>query len=175
MVDRILFAGRRFGRQTLRLVVFAGLFLLVRRFLAPRNLAVASEPSGQIIGEHQSAEGKQEKPATTAYEATDWPVGPVALIYVGALVLLVISCLALIAAYPSALPDVGRTLRITPPGPLLQTDSEGDLRRFRAEEEKKLSTYYWIDKQKGVVHIPIERAMQDLVKAGSPGFPRTQQ
>jgi hypothetical protein len=99
----------------------------------------------------------------------------VALVYAGILMLLAISCWALIAAYPSALRDVDRTLRIVPPGPRLQTDPQDDMKRFRAEEEKWLNTYHWIDKQKGIVHIPIEEAMKKLAMTGATGFPERQQ
>jgi hypothetical protein len=99
----------------------------------------------------------------------------VALIYVGTLVLLIVSAFVIMAGYPTALPDVGRTLRITPPGPRLQTDPERDLHRLRAKEERELNTYYWVDEQKGVVHIPIEQAMKKLAATGIPGFPKAQQ
>lgn len=33
-----------------------------------------------------------------------------------------------------------------------------DMAKMRANEEKVLSSYGWVDKQKGVVHIPIEEA-----------------
>lgn len=119
-------------------------------------------------------EARPERP-NVAFEPTDWNLGPVALIYAGTLVLLIVTCFVVIAAYPTSLPDVGRKLRITPPGPGLQTDPERDLQRLRAKEERKLNTYYWIDKQKGVVHIPIEQAMKNLAAAGIPGFPKAQQ
>ncbi|TFE71123.1 hypothetical protein [Methylacidiphilum caldifontis] len=32
------------------------------------------------------------------------------------------------------------------------------------EEKKKLSSYGWIDKEKKIVHIPIDEAMEDIVK-----------
>lgn len=114
----------------------------------------------------------QEENPTTAFEPSDWSLRPVALIYLGIPVLLVISCFVLVAAYPTALPDVDRTLHITPPGPRLETDAEGDLQKFRADEKRRLNTYYWIDKQKGVVHIPIEQAMKKLAASGAPGFPK---
>jgi hypothetical protein len=66
-------------------------------------------------------------------------------------------------------------LRISPPGPRLETNPEAELQRFRAEEEKRLNTYGWIDKQKGIVHIPIEEAMKNLARTGAPGFPERQQ
>jgi hypothetical protein len=111
----------------------------------------------------------------TAYEPSDWSIGPVALVYAGLIVLLVISCTVLIAAYPRALPDVSRDLRTAPPGPRLQTNPGADLQRFRAEEQKRLDTYYWVDRQKGIVHIPIEQAMKKLAETGIPGFPQAQQ
>jgi heme/copper-type cytochrome/quinol oxidase subunit 2 len=111
---------------------------------------------------------------TTAYEPSDWSLRPVALIYVAIPVLLVISCFVLIVAYSNTLPDVDRTLHIAPPGPRLQTDAAGDLQKFRADEERRLNTYYWIDRGKGIVHIPIDEAMKKLAATGAPGFPKGQ-
>ncbi len=109
-----------------------------------------------------------------AFEPTDWRVGPVAPLYLGVLALLVLCAFVLIVAYPKSLPDVGRSLRIAPPGPRLETNPESDLGRFRAEEEKRLNTYYWVDKEKGIVHIPIDEAMRKLARTGIPGFPKGQ-
>ena len=125
-------------------------------------------------GAAATADSEQANPAT-AFEQADWPLGPVAALYVGVLILIVISAFVLIAAYPTLLPDVNRKLSIAPPGPRLQTDAEGNLRRFRAEEEKRLNGYSWIDKSKGVVRIPIEQAMKKLVTNGIPDFPKAQQ
>jgi hypothetical protein len=107
-----------------------------------------------------------------AYEPSDWSLGPVAMVYAGILVLIVISCFVLIAAYPHALPDVSRDLRITPPGPRLQTNPAADSEGFRAAEQKRLDSYYWIDRDKGIVHIPIDEAMKKVVETGLPGFPK---
>jgi hypothetical protein len=112
---------------------------------------------------------------TTDFERSDWPLAPVALLSVAILVLLAGSAWVLIAAYPNSLPDVDRTLRIAPPGPNLETDPQANLKRLRAAEDEQLNSYYWIDKQKGVVHIPIEEAMKKLATTGIPGFPKAQQ
>jgi len=120
-------------------------------------------------------EGYQSENPGVAFEPSDWALGPIALIYVGTLVLIVISAFVLMAAYPNSLLDVTRTVRIAPPGPRLQTDPQGDLQRFRAEEDKRLNTYYWINKSKGIVHIPIDQAMRKLATSGIPGFPKGQQ
>jgi len=55
-----------------------------------------------------------------------------------------------------------------PPAPRLQTDEPGDLAKYRAEEEQKLTTYGWVDRQNGVVRIPIERAKALLLEQGLP-------
>ena len=107
----------------------------------------------------------------TAYEPSDWPVGKVGLIALGTLVFLVVAPLVLVWAFPDAVSDAGRALTIDPPGPRLQTSPSADLARFRAGEEKRLDSYYWIDRRTGTVHIPIGRAMQKLAHDGIPGFP----
>jgi hypothetical protein len=53
----------------------------------------------------------------------------------------------------SALPEA-------PPEPRLQTAPAADLRALRAAEDAELHGYGWVDRQAGVVHIPIERAME---------------
>ena len=39
---------------------------------------------------------------------------------------------------------------------------------MRAQEEARLNSYGWIDEENGIVHIPIERAMDILAKQGLP-------
>jgi len=123
---------------------------------------------------HANSRRERADPVTD-YERSDWPVGPVAIVYAGVVALLVVCCFVLIAAYPTSLPDVDRTLHIDPPGPRLQTNAPGDLARFRADEQKRLDTYYWVDRQKGTVHIPIGEAMKKLVQTGIPDFPKASQ
>ena len=55
-----------------------------------------------------------------------------------------------------------------PPEPRLQSDPRGDLLRLREREKEVLTTYGWVDRQAGVVRIPIERAMQLLAERGLP-------
>jgi hypothetical protein len=111
----------------------------------------------------------------TAYEQSDWPLGRIGLILAAILVLLVISPFVMIAAFPTTPSDVSRALTVEPPQPRLQTDPSEDLARFRAEEEKRLDSYYWIDKNKGIVHIPIAQAMKTLAAEGIDGYPRGRQ
>jgi len=55
-----------------------------------------------------------------------------------------------------------------PPEPRLQSSPAQDLKSFRAKKDWELSHYYWIDKSKGQVAIPIEQAVQMLAQRGIP-------
>jgi hypothetical protein len=58
------------------------------------------------------------------------------------------------------------------PQPLLETDERNELNDFRAKEEEQLNSYGWLDQKAGVVHIPIERAMQLVAERGLPVAPQ---
>jgi len=55
-----------------------------------------------------------------------------------------------------------------PPEPRLQTDPREDLRVLRQAEEDALKTYGWIDKNNGIVRIPIDEAMKLTIQRGLP-------
>jgi hypothetical protein len=54
------------------------------------------------------------------------------------------------------------------PEPQLQKTPIPDLKAVRAAEDQVLTSYGWVDQQKGVVRIPIAQAMDLLVKKGLP-------
>jgi hypothetical protein len=61
------------------------------------------------------------------------------------------------------------------PTPRLQTnDGDQDVADLHAREDLLLDHYSWVDRKKGVVRIPIERAMELLVKSGLPVAPQGQ-
>jgi|SRR5204862_2182677 len=66
--------------------------------------------------------------------------------------------------YPLAAAEQNRL----PPEPRLQTAPREDLRDLRAQEDQVLASYGWVDKNAGVVRIPIEEAMKIVVKKGLP-------
>ncbi len=55
-----------------------------------------------------------------------------------------------------------------PPEPRLQSSPPQDLKALRARENWEMNHYYWIDKDKGKVAIPIEQAMQIVAQRGIP-------
>lgn len=54
------------------------------------------------------------------------------------------------------------------PEPRLQTVPKADLERLRASDDRQLNSYGWIDKQRGIINIPIERAMELIAERGLP-------
>jgi len=67
--------------------------------------------------------------------------------------------------------------RQLPLGPQLQVNPREDWLKFREEQEKSLQTYAWENRTAGTVRVPIEEAMELLVKNGVPvqGAPQAQQ
>lgn len=56
----------------------------------------------------------------------------------------------------------------TSKGPRLQEDPAIDLQDLHEYENERLHEYGWMSKQRGVVHIPIERAMTLIAERGLP-------
>lgn len=111
----------------------------------------------------------------TKFEERDWHLGYVGWVFLGTLIFLVISPFILMAAFPRALPDQSKELLVEPPPPRLQISTAADLERLTIVEDKRLRTYYWIDKKKGLVHIPIDAAMRKVARTGIPGYPKAPQ
>jgi hypothetical protein len=64
--------------------------------------------------------------------------------------------------YPLA---AGRAAQ-APPLPNLQSQPFKDIYQLRQGENEKLSSYGWVDKDGGVAHIPIDRAMEVMLQRG---------
>jgi hypothetical protein len=67
---------------------------------------------------------------------------------------------------PSALPEA--RLEHRPPAPNLQVDPRQQLLDLRADEDRILTTYGWVDESRGLTRVPIELAMDMLVEQGLP-------
>jgi hypothetical protein len=70
--------------------------------------------------------------------------------------------------------DVRNPLRVAeddvrvPPEPRLQIEPRQDLDAYQVREAALLDGYHWIDKNAGVVRIPIAEAMKKVVERGLP-------
>ena len=68
------------------------------------------------------------------------------------------------AEYPLAASQSHRE----PPEPRLQIDPRQDLADLRAKEDELLGSYGWVDKNAGLVRIPIDVAMKLTLERGLP-------
>jgi hypothetical protein len=59
------------------------------------------------------------------------------------------------------------------PEPRLLKSESLDLQKFRTGEEQVLNSYGWVDPQKGIVRIPIDRAIDIVAQKGLPSRPKT--
>ena len=72
--------------------------------------------------------------------------------------------------------EVLQRLQARFPSPRLQDDDVRDMHMLRANEEKYMNQYVWIDKNSGSVRIPVARAMEVLAARGLPNVaPETPQ
>lgn len=58
--------------------------------------------------------------------------------------------------------------RATPAGPQLQSNPAQELQQLRSQNEERLDSYGWVSEDAGVVHIPIDRAMDIIAEEGLP-------
>jgi len=58
-----------------------------------------------------------------------------------------------------------------PPEPRLQPHPAQDMQDLLAAEKRLMDQYAWIDPDKGIVRIPVDRAMDLVVKNGLPVWP----
>lgn len=63
---------------------------------------------------------------------------------------------------------------IEPPPPRLQSSPAAELQELRAAEDALLGSYGWVNREAGVIHIPIERAMELIGQRGLPSRQQTQ-
>lgn len=107
----------------------------------------------------------------TDYERRDVSPRLIAVIALGLFLTLCAIPVLLLAFFPSTTSDRPKLPHLAPPEPRLQTDPQADLHAFRARETAQLDSYGWIDRTQGVVHIPIEQAMQRSATTGIPDWP----
>jgi len=75
------------------------------------------------------------------------------------------------ALFPGTLS--GRMSGLPPPKfppPTLQASPRADMARFLRAELERLNSTGWIDRDRGIVHIPIADAMRKVADEGIPGW-----
>jgi len=61
--------------------------------------------------------------------------------------------------------------RRLPPEPRLQADADGDMLKLRATEDQRIARPGWIDRQQGTARIPVDLAIDVLLRRGLPAPP----
>lgn len=122
--------------------------------------------------------GMSEQRATVRFEERDVSIRGVLIAGIGVLLCTIgiVCVLHLLFSYmrhlkaeesPPTSP-LARRIDQLPPEPRLQASPQWDYQTMRADAEWKLHHYEWIDKQKGAVAIPIDRAMDLVAQRGIP-------
>ncbi len=71
---------------------------------------------------------------------------------------------------PAPNPLAAAEARTEPPSPRLLVDPVASYHEFKQQEEVLLNSYGWVDKEAGLVHVPIERAIKTLAAQGLPSY-----
>ena len=126
---------------------------------------------------HASADDEyRDTPAGSTYEHTDasvWPIvkfmvwlaASAVIIHIGIGVvyeLMIRQSVELEQPYPLA---EGQAVRL-PPTPRLQQFPSIEIYQFRQSEQDLLEHYGWMNREAGIVHIPIQEAMRLTVERG---------
>ncbi len=131
------------------------------------------------MNEKSASSGPDDTGRTPGYELTDISTRVVvvfatALVVAGVLIHLLVWALfaylgqATTASYSPQYPLASAGPAPLPPAPVLQVKPREELRDLRAEEDRILSSYGWVDPNAGIVRIPIDRAMQLVLQRGLP-------
>jgi len=128
-----------------------------------------------------SAHEQHGDEARAGYEKRDFSVGAAGLFFVGLFILIAGGLLLswgvfdFLAGWRAetdpAPPPLAVTRPSRPPEPRLQVNPPAELETVRREEEALLNSYGWVQKEAGVVRIPIERAKKLLLERGLPARP----
>jgi hypothetical protein len=99
-------------------------------------------------------------------ETPDIAARRVVLIVVGFLAFVTAALGGLYIYFGLNVPDTVKLGKAAFPEPRLQLDPHGDLRRLQATQKETISEYGWVDKGRGLIRIPIDRAMAFIVARG---------
>ena len=163
--------GPGFG-QTLfaAAVVLSGLsLLLVRRRALPGPVGPVSLPDE---APWETMEETRVILPPAEYERRDAGFGAVLLGGLGAFVLLLGMLGVALWLYPRSVPDKQIATPLPRfPAPQLQPNPPYDMADLRAQQLGLLQNPYWLDRGRGIVHMPIADAMRDVARRGIPDWP----
>jgi hypothetical protein len=126
--------------------------------------------------------GQQGGEAQHRHEKRDLRVSYVGVFFIGLFLLIAAGLLVSWGVFDLLLsrraatdtppPPLAITRPNRPPEPRLQVNPPLELDEIRGEEEAQLNSYGWVQKEAGVVRIPIEHAKELLLERGLPVRPQ---
>jgi hypothetical protein len=131
-------------------------------------------------GEHGLAHAEHGDQLAKKYESTDIELRPIVTTVVVLAVMTLASYIIVYGLYvywqnadrqsrTENLLPISDGFEVPRTGPLLVEGSEApDLTKMKAEGAKRVDSYGWVDQNTGVVHIPVERAMDIVAEKGLP-------
>jgi len=136
------------------------------------------------MGEPVNYPTEPESNPTVAHEKTDADTHAITQFGIALVLVLVLSQLGLWWLFNSFTrretklsPQVTALVRAQaptePPEPRLQASPQADMRMMREKDETILNHYGWVDPNRGVVRIPIDRALDLIAERGLPQFKAT--
>ncbi|HEX3882624.1 MAG TPA: hypothetical protein VHW66_08205 [Stellaceae bacterium] len=121
-----------------------------------------------MVDETRSGETRNDD---IAVERSDVPLPLAGALAGGFAAMLLLSIVAIALFYPNALHGPSDAPRIVTAAPRLETDPATDLAAFRAQEQRDLGSYGWVDREHGIVRLPIDRATRDVAASGIKDWP----
>lgn len=103
-------------------------------------------------------------------QASDVHVGRVLLVAFVCVAFLFVSLAVLATIYTAAVPGQRTQAVRTFPEPRLRPDETAQRQRILAEQRRRLEGYHWVDREKQIVAIPIERAMGLIAQRGADAY-----
>jgi hypothetical protein len=103
-------------------------------------------------------------------EPPDIPVRAVLVAACATLLLVIGAVIGLDAVYRAYVPNPAPPPPQTFPEPRVHPYESEELRRLLAEQRARLGRYAWVDRDKGVVEIPIEQAMRLIAEKGAHAY-----
>jgi len=117
--------------------------------------------------------------AQVSYERRDVDIVQITGFGIGLLIAFMVSVVAMWGLFeyfkvredkvnPPNPPAMMSEKQMMPPKPQLQPDPPQELKAMRQNEDMLLTSYGWMDQSKGIVHIPIEAAIDIVAQKGLP-------
>ena len=114
----------------------------------------------------------QEDPQNQGFETRDIPAKVISKVGIGfmsfAIGCTILGWLIYYYVIPNPIHPRSTYQPHIPPAPRLQTSvtAKTDITAFRKHEDSVLNTYGWVNPEKGIVRVPIERAIELTLKNG---------